>query len=343
MKKLSKPERPHETQRGGLTDGYARTIDYLRISVTDRCNLRCRYCMPEEGIPSVSHDRIMRYDEITLLVKAAASLGFTKVRLTGGEPLVRKGLTDLVESLAAIDGISDLSLTTNGVLLAEQAVRLKKAGIGRINISLDTLNRGRFYEITRRDLFDRVTAGIDAALTAGMNPVKINVVVMRGVNDDEIMDFALLTKDRPLSVRFIEFMPTAAQNGWEPAKVVPFKEVLSRIEKRYTIEDTVDTRGAGPSTDLAIEGFAGTIGFISPVSRHFCDRCNRLRVTADGKIRGCLFSDDESLILPILRQRRPIGEIADFLRNAVLKKPRSHTINDERFKSCQRPMSAIGG
>jgi cyclic pyranopterin phosphate synthase len=336
-------ERPEKTRKSGVTDRYARTIDYLRISVTDRCNLRCRYCMPEEGIPSISHDGIMSYEEITLLVQAAASLGFTKVRLTGGEPLVRKGLADLIESLAAVDGISDLSLTTNGVLLAEQAPRLKDAGIGRINISLDTLRPDRFYTITRRDLFDRVTAGIDAALDSGMDPVKINIVVMRGVNDDEIMDFALLTKDKPLSVRFIEFMPITAHNGWEPDRVVSSAEVLSRIRKRYIIEEAADTPGAGPSTDLRIDGFAGTIGFISPVSSHFCDRCNRLRVTADGRIRGCLFSDDESYILPILRQLRPVGEIADFLKEAVTKKPRSHSINDGRFKNCQRPMSAIGG
>ncbi len=190
-----------------MADRFARTIDYLRISVTDRCNLRCRYCMPEEGIPSISHDLIMSYEEITLLVRAAASIGFAKVRLTGGEPLVRKGLIGLVESIRAIEGITDLSLTTNGVLLAEEAPRLREAGIARINISLDTLRPDRFLAITRRDLFGRVTAGIDAALDAGMDPVKINVVVIRGVNDDEILDFALLTKDRPLSVRFIEFMP----------------------------------------------------------------------------------------------------------------------------------------
>jgi GTP 3',8-cyclase len=338
-----KPEQPKTAKSNGPVDGYARTIDYLRISVTDRCNLRCRYCMPEQGVPSVSHDRIMRYEEITLLVRAAASLGFTKVRLTGGEPLVRKDLVGLIESIGSIEGISDLSLTTNGVLLAEEAARLKTAGIGRINISLDTLRPDRFREITRRDLFGRVIAGIDAALTARMDPVKINVVLMRGVNDDEIMDFVLLTKDRPLSVRFIEFMPITAQNGWEPATVVPAAEVLSRIQNRYTIEKTASMRGGGPSTDLRIDGFAGTVGFISPVTSHFCDRCNRLRVTADGKIRGCLFSDDESAILPILREGRPVGEIADFLKNAIANKPRAHTINDGRFKNCQRAMSAIGG
>jgi GTP 3',8-cyclase len=336
------PERP-QTAAGGLTDGYARTIDYLRISVTDRCNLRCRYCMPEEGVPSVSHDRIMRYEEIKLLVRAAASLGFTKVRLTGGEPLVRKGLVGLIESIAAIDGIRDLSLTTNGVLLAEETPRLMEAGIGRINISLDTLRPDRFLAITRRDLFDRVIAGIDAALAAGMDPVKINVVIMRGVNDDEIMDFVLLAKDRPLTVRFIEFMPVTAQNGWEPGMVVPTAEVLSRIRNRYTIDMGAETRGAGPSTDVRIDGFAGTVGFISPVTSHFCDRCNRLRVTADGKIRNCLFSDDESPVLPLLREGRPMEEIADFLKRAVTGKPREHTINDGRFKNCQRAMSAIGG
>jgi cyclic pyranopterin phosphate synthase len=338
-----KPERRQEGKRAGVADRYARTIDYLRISVTDRCNLRCRYCMPEEGVPSISHDLIMSYEEITLLVRAAASIGFTKVRLTGGEPLVRKGLPGLIENIRAIEGITDLSLTTNGVLLAEEAFRLRAAGIARINVSLDTLRPDRFLAITRRDLFGRVTAGIDAALEAGMAPVKINVVVIRGVNDDEILDFALLTKDRPLSVRFIEFMPITAENGWEPGRVVPSEEVLSLIRKRYTIIETTGTRGNGPSTDMRIDGFAGTIGFISPVSRHFCDRCNRLRVTSDGRIRGCLFSDDESYILPILRQGRPVGEVADFLKDAIAKKPRAHTINDGRFRNCQRAMSAIGG
>jgi cyclic pyranopterin phosphate synthase len=336
-------EQREKTAQNGVRDAYGRTIDYLRISVTDRCNLRCRYCMPEEGVPSVPHDRIMRYEQITLLVRAAASLGFSKIRLTGGEPLVRKGLTGLIKSLAAVPGISDLSLTTNGVLLSEQAAGLKEAGIERVNISLDTLSRDRFHAITRRDLFDRVIAGIDAAVAAGMSPIKINVVIMRGVNDDEIIDFALLTKDRPLSVRFIEFMPTTAENGWEPARVVPSEEVLSHIRKRYTIEETVVTRGGGPSTNLRIEGFAGTIGLISSMSGHFCDRCNRLRVTADGRIRGCLFSDDESFILPLLREGGSVEEIADFLKGAVAGKPRSHAVGDSRFRTCQRPMSAIGG
>jgi cyclic pyranopterin phosphate synthase len=342
-KKSLKADRPLEAKKSGPVDRYARTIDYLRISVTDRCNLRCRYCMPEEGVPSVPHDSIMRYEEIVLLVRAAASIGFTRVRLTGGEPLVRKGLTGLIESLRAVEGIADLSLTTNGVLLAEAAHELREAGIDRVNVSLDTLRRDRFAEITRRDLFDQVTAGIDKALEVGMDPVKINVVVIRGVNDDEILDFALLTRDRPLSVRFIEFMPVAAENGWEPARVVPTAEVLSLIRNRYTIREVTDRRGSGPSTDISIDGFVGTIGFISPVSRHFCDRCNRLRVTSDGRIRGCLFSDDELYILPALRKGAPLAEIADLLKSAVAQKPPAHTINDRRFKSCQRSMSAIGG
>jgi len=299
--------------------------------------------MPEEGVSSLSHDAIMRYEEITRLVRAAASLGFTKVRITGGEPLIRKGLTGLIESLHSVEGISDLSLTTNGVLLQEEAPRLAAAGIGRINISLDTLRPERFRTITRRDLFDRVRKGIDAALAAGMDPVKINVVVMRGVNDDEIIDFVRLTEAMPLTVRFIEFMPTTAENGWEPARVVPSMEVLSLIRNRYTIEETAGSTGGGPSINMRVSGFAGNVGFISPISGHFCDRCNRLRVTADGRIRGCLFSDDESAVLPILREGRPVAEIADFLRSAVLNKPRAHTINDGRFKSCQRAMSAIGG
>ncbi len=315
----------------------------MRISVTDRCNLRCRYCMPEQGVTAVSHDLIMRYEEIEMLVRAAVTIGFKKIRLTGGEPLVRKGITRLITTLKKIEGISDLSLTTNGVLLSDMAHQLKEAGIGRINISLDTLRPDRFFTITRRDHFKDVIDGIDAALNAGMDPVKINVVLMRGVNDDEIMDFVLLTRDRPLCVRFIEFMPTTGETAWDRARVVPSDQVLSEIKKRYTITEVDQKTGAGPSTDFRIAGFAGTVGFISPISRHFCDRCNRLRVTADGRVRGCLFSDDEMYLLPILRGTRDISEIADFIRKAIAHKPSAHNINDARFKNCQRAMTSIGG
>lgn len=309
--------------------------------MTDRCNLRCRYCMPEQGIEEIAHDLIMRYEEIELFVRAAASIGFSKVRLTGGEPLVRKGITNLVGALKKIEGVNDLSLTTNGVLLFDMAEGLRAAGINRINISLDTLKPERFFKITRRDLFDRVIAGIDAALAAGMDPVKINVVLMRGINDDEIMDFVALAADRPLSVRFIEFMP--ARDDWDGTRVMPSVEVLSQLRKRYTMVSTGKEAGGGPSDDYRIDGFVGTVGFISPISRHFCDGCNRLRLTADGMIRGCLFSDDELYILPFLRAGKDIEEIAGYIKQAVAHKPRAHAINDIRFRSCQRSMSAIGG
>jgi cyclic pyranopterin phosphate synthase len=325
------------------TDCFARTIDYLRLSVTDRCNLRCRYCMPEEGISRIDHGDVLRFEEIVTLVRAAAKVGFHRVRITGGEPLVRRDITDLVGMIRDVQGLTDLSMTTNGILLPEKADDLYRAGIQRVNISLDTLVREKFLKVTRRDAFDDVMRGIDAALLTGMHPVKINVVLIRDFNDDEIFDFIELTRDRPLSVRFIEYMPTNGARDWSEYRVVPVDELLSVIKQRYELEKLRERPGAGPSVDFSIAGFSGSLGFITPVSSHFCDRCNRIRVTSDGRIRSCLFSDDEAHILPLLRDEKDLTVIGDFILDVLKNKPRKHEISSGRMRTCQRNMSEIGG
>lgn len=324
-------------------DSFSRKIDYMRVSVTDKCNLRCRYCMPEEGIDNIPHDDIMCFEEIELLVKAAVGIGFKKVRITGGEPLVRRDITTLIKMVRAVHGLNDLSLTTNGVLLSEMARSLKESGIDRVNISLDTLRPERFKEITRRDDFLRVISGVDEALGVGMDPVKINVVVIRDFNDDEIMDFVELTRERPLSVRFIEYMPVSSLGKWSRSKLISSSELMDSIKQGYELIPLEEKNGAGPSQDYTIPGYRGTVGFITPVTRHFCEECNRIRVTADGRIRSCLFSDDENYILPLLREGRGLKEIGDFILNSLETKPYCHNIDSIQFKSCQRSMSKIGG
>ena len=326
-----------------IKDNFQRKIDYLRVSVTDRCNLRCSYCMPEEGIPNTPHSSIMRFEEIELLIRAAISIGFTKVRLTGGEPLVRKGICDLVRIISKIEGLGDLSLTTNGTLLSDNAKELKQAGLYRVNISLDTLRPDRFYEITRRDLFHKVLEGIDAALEARLDPVKINAVLIRGTNDDEVDDFVELTRKKPISVRFIEFMPISQMSEWTRKKVIPSSDLKSEIEKKYELIPTSDNKGAGPSDDYRVKGFSGSIGFITPVTEGFCERCNRIRVTSNGRVRSCLFSDEEHDILPLLRNGKDFDEIADFIKKSIGKKPMCHDIDGVQFRSCQSSMSKIGG
>jgi cyclic pyranopterin phosphate synthase len=324
-------------------DNFNRKIDYLRVSVTDRCNLRCRYCIPEEGIPNVPHSSIMRFEEIELLIRAAISIGFTKVRLTGGEPLVRKGICELVRIIRQIEGLNDLPLTTNGVLLSETAKELKDAGLDRVNISLDTLRPEKFYEITRRDLFHKVIEGIDAAINAQLEPVKINVVLIRGFNDDEVEDFVEITRKKPLSVRFIEFMPISHMSEWTRKKVISSSDLKSRIQKKYELIQIPEKKVAGPSEDYRVKGFSGSVGFITPVTESFCEKCNRIRVTSNGRIRSCLFSDEEHNVLPLLRDKRDIEEIADFIKNSISKKPRCHDIDSIQFRSCQLSMSKIGG
>ncbi len=326
-----------------LTDRFNRKIEYLRISITDRCNLRCRYCMPAEGIERIPHSSLLTFEEIVRVVDLYARLGISKVRLTGGEPLVRRGVVDLICRLGQIHGIHDLSLTTNGLLLESFAEPLFAAGLKRVNISLDSLRPERFHHITRRDAFRRVWAGIDKSLQLGFHPVKLNVVAMRGVNEDEIIDFARLTVNRPLHVRFIEYMPSGEGQAWKLDDVLTIDQIKARIEGLMPLSEEHPEGFNGPATMYRWKGAKGRIGFISPVSRHFCERCNRLRLTSDGRLRTCLFSDDEVGLKEYLRNGSDDAKLAELLELALRKKPRGHIINSHYFKKCQRNMSSIGG
>ena len=326
-----------------LVDGFNRKIDYMRISITDRCNLRCRYCMPRHGIELIPHEDLLTFEEITRVVQVFASSGISKIRLTGGEPLVRRDVVDLICRLKRVQGIRDLSLTSNGVLLESFAERLSAAGLDRINISLDSLKPGRFRQITRRDAFRQVWAGIEKSLKVGFHPVKLNVVAIKGVNEDEIIDFARLTLDRSLHVRFIEYMPSGEGQTWKPEDVLTIDQIRRQIEKFGPLSRVDSESHNGPAVTYRWKGARGQIGFISPISRHFCEQCNRLRLTSDGKLRPCLFSDDEVDLKAYLRNGYDDRKLSEFLMLTLKTKPRGHAINTHYFKKCQRSMSSIGG
>ena len=321
----------------------ARTINYLRLSVTDRCNLRCLYCMPDEGMDFVPHDEILSYEEILHLVRVAVRGGIRKVRLTGGEPLVRKGFISFLENLSAIEDLKEISLTTNGVLLKEYAAGIRQCGICRINVSLDSLNPERFSRITRRDLFHKVWEGIEEAERLNFHPIKINVVAMRGINDDEVLDFARLTLEKPFHVRFIEFMPVGKNNNWSPERFITTGEILNRIKTLGEIEPIAQGAMAGPAERFRIQGAMGEVGFISPLSNHFCDRCNRLRLTAEGRLRGCLFSDKEIDVKTPLREGKGDDYLAGLLSRAIQEKPDGPGRPSSTPRKCIRQMSTIGG
>lgn len=320
-----------------------RTINYLRISVTDRCNLRCMYCMPEEGVGFVPHTDILSYEEILRLVRISTKGGIRKVRLTGGEPLVRKGFISFLERLSDIRELEEITLTTNGILLTEFASDIKRCGICRINVSLDSLRPERFRSITGRDCFERAWSGIRAAEAMSFNPIKINMVVMRGVNDDEILDFARMTLDKPYHIRFIEFMPVGMSNGWSQERFVSTEEISRRIEALGPLEPLKNSLLDGPAANYKIRGALGEIGLIGALSHHFCDRCNRLRLTADGQLRGCLFSDSEVDVKAALREGRSDDHLLELIRLAVENKPRDHGVLQTGPRKCVRPMSSIGG
>lgn len=327
-----------------LTDNNNRVINYLRLSITDRCNLRCIYCMPDDGIGFMSHDNILRYEEILRIVELSIQKGIHKVRLTGGEPLVRKGFTGFIKRLSRIEGLKEITLTTNGVLLKEFAADIKNSGIHRINISLDSLKRERFSQITGRDLFNQVWEGILEAERVGFDPIKINMVAMRGINDDEIGDFARLTMEKPYHVRFIENMPVGRNNGWRIDRFISALEIYNLIQKIGPLtpilkRDPLD----GPAQRFVLDGARGEIGLIGALSNHFCDICNRLRLTADGHLRGCLFSDHEIDIKTALREGKGDDEILSLLEKAIKEKPKSHNLNMLCPRNCTRQMSSIGG
>lgn len=326
-----------------INAGNNRTVTYLRLSVTDRCNLRCRYCMPQEGMDFVPHSEILTYEEMLKVVKVAAGHGIRKVRVTGGEPLVRRDLIPFLRSLSNVDGLQEITLTTNAVLLDSYAGQLKKAGIRRINISLDTLKAERFLKITGRHYYHRVVSGIKAAQDAGLDPIKINVVVMRGVNDDELMDFVSLAQKGPFHVRFIEYMPIGRKNGWRPEEFVAIAEMKDTISKHLHLLPVEPGRLDGPALRFRPSGWPGEIGFIGALSNHFCDRCNRLRLTAEGRLRGCLFSDKEIDLKGPLRQGADEETILRLLHLSAETKPDNHMILQRGPRKCARLMSSIGG
>ncbi|MCC6347414.1 MAG: GTP 3',8-cyclase MoaA, partial [Nitrospirales bacterium] len=295
-----------------IQDKYERVIDYLRISITDRCNLRCIYCMPSEGVKLIRHKDILRYEEIIRIVQIAADLGVRKVRLTGGEPLTRKDLPPLVAAISAIEGIEDISLTTNGLLLERLARPLAEAGLKRVNVSLDSLRPERYREITRGGDIRDVLAGIEEAEKAGILPIKLNMVPIRGFNDDEIEDFARLTLRKDYDVRFIEFMPIGAREIWSHEKYISTEEIRKRVEAIAPLL-ALKLRKAGPARYFRFGDAPGVIGFISPITHHFCGSCNRLRITSDGKLRPCLFSETEIDLKPALRGDTPDSEVEKLL------------------------------
>jgi cyclic pyranopterin phosphate synthase len=323
-----------------LIDTHGRTINYLRLSVTDRCNMRCVYCMPAEGVRLLGHREVLSYEELLLVAQAAVTNGIEKIRVTGGEPLVRKGIVEFLARLAALPGLKQLVLTTNGLGLAGMAEDLRRVGVQRLNISLDSLQPETFATITRGADLQRVLAGIDVSERVGF-PIKINMVVMRGVNDREILDFAALTLERRLTVRFIEYMPSIRTAGWE-ARVVPGGEILEAIGQRFSFAAQEREGLAGPARMYRIAGAAGTFGVITSVTGHFCGDCNRIRVTSSGRVRGCLFSDDGLDLRPYLASGDLPGLTAA-LRSVAVCKPKQHAFNETEHGYSSFAMAAVGG
>lgn len=328
-----------------LIDGYGRLHDNLRISVTDRCNIRCFYCMPETGAEYIPHSEILRYEEIDRFVRVAAQLGVSKIRITGGEPLVRRDLHKFVSMLAAVPGIHDIALTTNAVLLADQAQALYDAGLRRLNIHLDTLDRQRFLQITRRDDFDRVMRGIDKALEVGFPTIKINAVAVRNLVEPDIVPLARFGREHGIEIRYIEFMPLDSQGLWDRTKVLYADDILRMIEREIgPLEEIPDRDPRAPATEYRYTDGGGRVGFIASVSRPFCLNCNRIRLTSDGKLRYCLFAIAETDVKGLLRGGAPDEEIAAVIRENVASKWLGHEINNQtRFVPPPRPMYAIGG
>ncbi len=326
-----------------LVDGFGRIHDSLRISVTDRCNIRCFYCMPEV-VKFQPREELLSYEEIERFVRVAVSLGVRKLRLTGGEPLVRKDISCLIHRLSAIEGVEDLALTTNGVLLGEHAQELYDAGLRRLNIHLDTLDRERFLKITRRDDLQKVLDGIDTAQRIGFGPIKINAVAVKNLLEPDIVPLARYGRERGIEIRYIEFMPLDAQGLWDKGRVLLASDMIAMIEREIgplVVSSHQDPRA--PATEYEFADGGGRIGFVASVSRPFCMNCNRLRITADGKIRYCLFAIEETDVRDLLRRGAPDEEIAAAIRSCVADKWIGHQINTTQFVPPPRPMYSIGG
>ncbi len=324
-----------------MHDQFKRSIEYLRISITDRCNLRCSYCMPAHGVNWLPPRDILTYEEILRVVRLSVDLGFKKFRVTGGEPLVRKGILPFLGNLAAIPGVEDLTLTTNGILLAPLAGRLKAAGVRRVNVSLDTLDPGKFSTVTRGGKLNNVLKGIEKSLEVGLNPVKVNVVVMRGFNDDELERLVDMARDYPLHIRFIELMPIGASANRRSQLIT-----VDEMQQRLAFLNLIPARGlegAGPAKNFTAEGLKGTIGFISALSQHFCAGCNRIRLTPDGKIKPCLHSAQEYDLRQLLRSGIPDEQLKEAIAEVVWHKPSQHRMSVEGWEGRNRVMSQIGG
>lgn len=329
--------------REQLVDGHGRTISDVRVSVTDRCSFRCTYCMPAEGLKWLDRAEILSFEEIERLARILVSMGVTSLRLTGGEPLVRADIAGLVRQLAVIDGLEDLSMTTNGFQLTTLAGDLVAAGLQRLNVSLDSLDHARFQQITHRDALDRVLEGLDhAASFPELTPLKVNVVAMRGFTEQEVLGFARFARDRSLSVRFIEFMPLDGDRRWKPGDVLTGAEIRGMIEREFPLEP-VSREAHATANRYRFTDSAGEIGFINPVSQPFCSDCNRIRLTPDGTLRTCLFSHRETDLRTPLRSGASDDDLAEIIRAAVWRKELKHHIGDEGFVQPERTMSRIGG
>jgi cyclic pyranopterin phosphate synthase len=332
------------TDGSGLIDSFGRTHDNLRISVTDRCNIRCFYCMPEENVKFEPKEHVLTFEEIERFARIAAGLGVRKLRLTGGEPLLRRNLSTLIGKLIAIPGIEDLAVTTNGVLLAAQAQELYDAGLRRINIHLDTLDRERFKFITRRDDFGRVMEGIEACRRIGYGPIKINAVAVKNLVEPDIVPLARFGRERNIEIRYIEFMPLDAQGLWLRDRVLSTDEMIAMLEREIGPLEVIPDRDArAPATEYRFADGIGQLGFIASVTRPFCLNCNRLRLTADGHVRYCLFAIEETDVRGLLREGATDQAIADAVRSCVKDKWIGHQINTQQFVPPPRPMYSIGG
>ncbi len=326
-----------------LIDQFNRIHTYLRISVTDRCNLRCTYCMPADGIILDKRDHLLTFDEIVRLSSIFAGLGVEKIRITGGEPLVRKNLPELISRLKNIPGINTIGMTTNGVLLTDHINQLKKAGLDKINLSLDSLRPERFKMITLRDHYNDVFRSIDAALEAGYDPVKLNTVVIRGFNDDELPDFVELARNHPLNIRFIEYMPFKS-NRWNMESFISYTDMIKMISRHYPLKPVqAENDPNSVAKDYMIDGFRGKISFITSMSEHFCDSCNRVRLTSDGAIKSCLFHSSEVSLRDLMRNNATDAELTEIIRSAVFMKPAAHAPVNELIKMDNRTMTEIGG
>lgn len=326
-----------------MVDRHGRNINYLRISITDRCNLRCRYCMPYTGVERIEHGSILSLEEIARLVRIAVGAGIRKVRLTGGEPLVRRNVAQLIRYIREVPEIDDMSLTTNGILFAGMAGELIEAGLDRVNFSLDSLVPEKFRYITRTGNLDPVMSAIDKALELDLHPVKINTVLIRGFNDNEIMDFADLAYKWPLHVRFIEFMPIGDIKYWNRDNIITSRETKNIITQHYQLAEAKKIKGSGPARYYNLEGGQGSVGFISPMSNHFCAECNRIRMTAEGKLRGCLYDKREEDLRQAMHYGASDEQLGQIFMETIKHKPDKHNMNNGWGAENRRKMYQIGG